>query len=62
MTERENNLDRLSKNYRELDSEGKDTLLRIGEKVFTVNNFVERELSSLMTENDTLKFDTTLSG
>ena len=62
MRDRETNLDRLSKNYRELDSEGKDTLLRIGEKVFTVNNFVERETSSLMTENDTLKFNNTLSG
>jgi hypothetical protein len=53
---RETNVDKLSKNYEELDTEGKETLLRIGEKVFMVKNFVLMELSSLTTKKD-LKFE-----
>jgi hypothetical protein len=54
---RENNVDKLSNNYGELDIEGKETLLRIGEKVFSVKNFVGREISSLITKKDTLKLE-----
>ncbi|MDR2501508.1 MAG: hypothetical protein LBD37_10605 [Treponema sp.] len=54
---RERNVDKFSKNYKELDAEGKETLLRIGEKVYTMKNFVGREVSSLMTKKDNLKFE-----
>jgi hypothetical protein len=57
MTEKENNLDKLSKNYRALDLEGKNTLLRIGEKVLTVNDFVNQEISSSINEKDKLKIE-----
>jgi hypothetical protein len=50
MTERKNKLDTLSKNYLELDTDGKNKLLRIGEKVLYVKNFVNKEILSL-TEN-----------
>jgi hypothetical protein len=52
MTEKHTNVDKLSKNYGELDTEGKNTLLRIGEKVFSMNNFVSKEISSLLTKKD----------
>ncbi|MDR2747425.1 MAG: hypothetical protein LBB77_08280 [Treponema sp.] len=48
MTGRENKLNKLSNNYGELDNQGRETLLKIGEKVFTVNRFVDREVSSLV--------------
>jgi hypothetical protein len=51
------NVDKLSKNYEELDAEGKETLLRIGEKVFKVKNFVNKEILSLVNKNDRLKFN-----
>ncbi|MDR1637600.1 MAG: hypothetical protein LBR93_09705 [Treponema sp.] len=52
MTGKKNNLDKLSHNYKELDDQGRETLLKIGEKVFTVNNFVNREISSLISKNN----------
>jgi hypothetical protein len=58
MTERDIKVDRLSKNYRELDNDGKEKLLRIGEKVFKVKDFVNKEISSLLNENnDIIKFE-----
>jgi hypothetical protein len=47
---KKNNLDKLSNNYPELDTAGKNKLLRIGEKVLYVKNFVNKEILSL-TEN-----------
>jgi hypothetical protein len=47
MTEKERKLDKLSKNYQELDKDGKNRLLRIGEKVLNVKTFVDKETSSL---------------
>ncbi|MDR0400091.1 MAG: hypothetical protein LBH51_04035 [Treponema sp.] len=58
MNEKEIKIDRLSKNFKELDREGKETLLRIGEKVFRVCNFVNREISSLTTEKDEINLET----
>jgi prefoldin subunit 5 len=55
MTEKENKVDKLSKNYRELDTDGKETLLKIGEKVFTVKKFVNKEVSLLIENNDVNK-------
>jgi hypothetical protein len=52
MTGKENNLDKLSKNYQELDTDGKDTLLKIGEKVLYVKNFVNKEISILSENNN----------
>jgi hypothetical protein len=51
MMKRDIKVDRLSNNYRELDNDGKETLLRIGEKVFRVKDFVNKEISSLLNEN-----------
>jgi hypothetical protein len=53
---KEINIDRLSKNFEELDTEGKDTLLKIGEKVFNVNNFVNKEIASLLHKQGAIKF------
>jgi hypothetical protein len=50
MTGKIDNLDKLSNNYLELDTDGKNSLLRIGEKVLYVKNFVTKEILSL-TEN-----------
>jgi hypothetical protein len=55
MTGKENKVDKLSKNYRELDTDGKETLLKIGEKVFTVKKFINKEISSLIENNDVNK-------
>ena len=44
MTRKGINADILSKNYEELNTEGRDTLLRIGEKVFNVKNFVNNKI------------------
>jgi hypothetical protein len=52
MTEKKDNLDKLSKNYLELDTDGKDRLLKIGEKVLYVKNFVNKEIVSLMENKD----------
>jgi predicted nucleotidyltransferase len=52
MTGREHNIDKLSHNYKELDDRRREALLKIGEKVFTVNNFVDREISTLVNENN----------
>jgi hypothetical protein len=52
MQERNTKVDRLSKNYRELDNDGKEKLLRIGEKVFTVKDFINKEISSLLNERN----------
>jgi hypothetical protein len=52
MTGKENNLDRLSKNYQELDKDGKDALLKIGEKVLYVKTFVNKEISILSEDNN----------
>jgi hypothetical protein len=52
MKERNTKVDRLSKNYRELDNDGKEKLLRIGEKVFTVKDFINKEISSLLNERN----------
>jgi hypothetical protein len=57
MTERNIKIDRLSKNYEELDIEGKETLLRIGEMVFTVCHFVNAEISSLAGAKDEMNFE-----
>jgi hypothetical protein len=58
MTERDIKIDRLSKNYRELDNDGKEKLLRIGEKVFKVKDFVNKEISSLVNDNNDIgKFE-----
>jgi hypothetical protein len=46
MVEKENKLDKLSKNYQELDTDGKNRLLRIGEKVLYVKSFVNKEVKS----------------
>jgi hypothetical protein len=58
MNEKEKKINRLSKNFNELDIEGKETLLRIGERVFRVCNFVNWEISSLRTEKDEINFET----
>jgi hypothetical protein len=57
MTGKDVNVDKLSKNYAELDTEGKETLLRIGEKVFKAKNFVNKEILSLANKDDGLKFE-----
>jgi hypothetical protein len=57
MTERNIKIDRLSNNYEELDIEGKETLLKIGEMVFTVYNFVNKEISSLTGSKDEMNFE-----
>jgi hypothetical protein len=55
MTEKENKLDKLSKNYKELDKDGKNRLLRIGEKVLNVKTFVDKETSSLDKEESKIE-------
>jgi hypothetical protein len=57
MTGKNTNVDKLSKNYKELDTEGKETLLKIGEKVFKVKSFVNKEISSLVNKDDILNFE-----
>jgi hypothetical protein len=57
MTGENINVDKLSKNYKELDTEGKETLLKIGEKVFKVKNFVNKEISSMVNKDDVLNFE-----
>jgi hypothetical protein len=57
MTGEKNNVDKLSKNYKELDTEGKETLLKIGEKVFKVKSFVNKESLSLINKDDVLNFE-----
>jgi hypothetical protein len=52
MTGKENKADKLSKNYRELDTDGQNTLSKIGEKVFMVKEFVNKEISLLVENND----------
>jgi hypothetical protein len=57
MTGKNIDVDKLSKNYKELDTEGKETLLKIGEKVFKVKNFVNKEILSLVNKDDVLNFE-----
>jgi hypothetical protein len=58
MTGKENKLDKLSKNYLELDTDGKNTLLNIGEKVLCVKNFINKEISTLSKgKNENEKFE-----
>lgn len=57
MIEKEKNLDRLSHNYQELDVDGKNKLLLIGEKILNVNDFVNQEISSLINKKDDLKVE-----
>jgi hypothetical protein len=57
MTGKNINVDKLSKNYKELDTEGKETLLKIGEKVFKVKNFVNKEILSLVNKDDLFDFE-----
>jgi hypothetical protein len=57
MTGKNIDVDKLSKNYEELDTEGKETLLRIGEKVFRVKSFVNKEILSLINKDDVLNFE-----
>jgi hypothetical protein len=57
MTREKNNLDKLSQNYEELDTQGREALLKIGEKVFTVKKFVNREISSLINTNENENFE-----
>jgi hypothetical protein len=43
-------IDRLRKNYWALNNAGREKLLRIGEKIFTVKTFVRKEIASLQNE------------
>jgi hypothetical protein len=57
MIGRKNNIDKLSKNYGELNDEGREALLKIGEKVFIMNNFVNRKITSFSKYNKKEKFE-----
>ncbi|MDR1576533.1 MAG: hypothetical protein LBS37_11055 [Treponema sp.] len=47
----------MSKNYGELNDEGREALLKIGEKVFIMNNFVNRKITSFSKYNKKEKFE-----